>query len=78
MNQESRRDSEISKSELLLHLALQDAVLDFFKDAIKDNRVLWRLLICVDRSVENVLICDEMVTHLGKGRGSFIRRLIDK
>ena len=78
MNQESRRDSEISKSELLLHLALQDAVLDLFKDAIKDNRVLWRLLICVDRSVENVLICDEMVTHLGKGRGSFIRRLIDK
>lgn len=46
---------------------LADTVLSSFKGAIKDNRGLWPSRIRVDRGVENVLICDEIVTHWGKG-----------
>ena len=42
---------------------LADTVLGLFKDAIKDNRGLWPSRIRVDHGVENVLICEEMVTH---------------
>ena len=51
---------------------LADTVLGLFKDAIKDNRGLWPSRIRVDHGVENVLICEEMVTHRGEGRRSFI------
>ena len=51
---------------------LAETVLELFKDAIKNNRGLWPSRIRVDRGVENVLICDEMVTHWGEGRHSFI------
>ena len=45
---------------------LADTVLGLFKDAIKDNRGLWPSRIRVDHGVENVLTCEEMVTHWGR------------
>ena len=51
---------------------LAETVLELFQDAIKNNRDLWPPRIRVDRGVENVLICDEMVTHWGEGWHSFI------
>lgn len=45
---------------------LADTVLGLFKDAIKDNRGLWPLCIRVDHGVENVLLCEEMVTPWGR------------
>ena len=42
---------------------LADTVLGLIKDAIKGNRGLWPPPIRVDHGVENVLICEEMVTH---------------
>lgn len=47
---------------------LGDTVLGLFKDVIKDDRGLWPTCIRVDHGVENVLSCEEMVTHWGEGR----------
>ena len=51
---------------------LAKTALELFKDDIKNNRGLWPSRIRVDRGVENVLICNEIVTHRGEGRHSFI------
>ena len=51
---------------------LAETVLERFMEAIKNNRGLRPSHIRVDCGVKNVLICDEMVTHWGKGQQSFI------
>ena len=51
---------------------LAETVLDLFNDAIKNNHGLWPSHIRLDYVVENVLVCDEMVAHWGKGQQSFI------
>ena len=51
---------------------LAETVLDLFKNAINENRGLWPLRIRVDYGMQNVLVCDEMVSHWGEGRRSVI------
>ena len=49
-----------------------ETVLNLFLDAINRDGNLWPSRIRVDKSVENVLVCDAMVQARGEGRGSFI------
>ena len=49
-----------------------ETVVNLFLDAINRDGNLWPSRIRVDKSVENVLVCDAMVQARGEGRGSFI------
>ena len=49
-----------------------ETVLNLFLDAINRDGNLWPSRIRVDKSVENVLVCNAMVQARGEGRGSFI------
>lgn len=51
---------------------LSTTVLELFMGAIQGDGGLYPSRIRVDRGVENVLICDEMVRKRGENRGSFI------
>jgi len=51
---------------------LSETVLELFLDAVKKDGGMWPSRIRVDKGVENVLVCDEMVQVRGAGRGSFI------
>jgi hypothetical protein len=50
---------------------LSQTVLELFMNAIEKDD-LWPSRIRVDHGVENVLVCDAMVSARGEGRGSFI------
>ncbi|CAB4015173.1 RNA-directed DNA polymerase from transposon X-element [Paramuricea clavata] len=50
---------------------LSQTVLELFMNAIEKDG-LWPSRIRVDHGVENVLVCDAMVSARGEGRGSFI------
>ncbi|XP_028410615.1 uncharacterized protein LOC114533306 [Dendronephthya gigantea] len=49
-----------------------ETVLNLFLRAINENEGLWPSRVRVDYGVENVLVCDEMVSQRGEGRGSYI------
>ena len=51
---------------------LAETVLTLFLEAINNDGGMWPSRIRVDRGVENVLVCDAMITARGEGRGSFI------
>jgi len=63
-----------SRRIMFLHCSpnnLSETVLSLFLDAVEKDG-LWPSCICVDRGVENVLVCNAMVDARGAGRGSFI------
>ena len=51
---------------------LAETVLNLFFNAVSRDGDRWPSRIRVDRGVENVLVCDEMVQYRGEGRASFI------
>jgi predicted transcriptional regulator len=51
---------------------LAETVLTLFLEAIDNDSGLWPSRICVDRGVENVLVCEAIEMARGEGRGSFI------
>jgi hypothetical protein len=65
------------KSRKIMYLSCNtnnkaETVLRLFEKAISEHDGLWPSRIRVDYGVENVLICDAMVSYRGEGRGSFI------
>ena len=65
------------KSRKIMYLSCNtdnkaETVLRLFEKAINEHDGLWPSRIRVDYGVENVLICDAMVSFRGEGRGSFI------
>jgi len=51
---------------------LAETVRTLFLESIEENNNLWPSRIRVDYGVENVLVCDEMVSRHGPDRNSFI------